>query len=61
MQYSAFSFGLKLKKGVTERNVDDENDDNGNNAYDDVVVTIQIYITTSGNDIDNDNKIYLIL
>lgn len=44
MQCSAFSFGLKLKKGVASSNVDDDyDDDNHNDDDDDVVVTIQFH------------------
>lgn len=54
MQYSAFSFGLELKKGVvtTANVVDDEDFEDDDDDYDDddnvddvdVIVTIQFYI-----------------
>lgn len=49
MQYSAFSFGLELKKGVvtTANVVDDEDfedDDYDDDDNVDVIVTIQFYI-----------------
>lgn len=53
MQYSAFSFGLELKKGVvtTANVVDDEDFEDDDDYHDDdnaddvdVIVTIQFYI-----------------